>query len=40
MTFGMVSHIEPINPTGLNEMLFAGPTRVYPKNHILVDGAH
>jgi len=29
-------HIDPLNPSGPNDMLFAGHTRVHPKNHILV----
>jgi len=33
-----MTHIDPLNPTGLNEM-FAVQTRVRPKNHVLVAGA-
>jgi len=33
-------HIDPLNPSGPNDMLFAGHTRVHPKNHILVVGPH
>jgi len=35
----MVMHIDPLNPTGLNEMS-AGETREHPTNHALVAGAH
>ena len=33
-------HNDPLNPTGPNEMLFVGQTRVHPHNDVLVAGAH
>jgi len=35
-----MTHFDCINPTGMNEMLFAGQTRVSQGNHILVSGAN
>jgi len=32
MKFSMMMHIDPLNHTELNEMLFAGQTCVHPKN--------
>jgi len=40
MNFGTVTQIDPLIPTGPNEILFAGQTRLRPNNHVLVAGAH
>jgi len=36
----MMMHNDPLNPTGPNEMLFAGQTRVRQRTIILVAGTH
>jgi len=33
-------HIDSLNPTGPNKILFTGQARVCPTNHALVSGAH
>jgi len=38
--FRTMMHNDLVNPTGLNEMLFAGQTRVSHRTIILVAGAH
>jgi len=38
--FGTMTHIDLLNPTGPNEILFTGQTRVRSKSHVLVAGAN